>query len=44
MNALVVLSSLEAVLIWVRSLWFLLAFKATGPLVRMVMQIAADMR
>lgn len=28
----------------VRALWFMLAFQVTGPLVRMVMQIAVDMR
>ncbi|PNH11309.1 WD repeat domain-containing protein [Tetrabaena socialis] len=43
-DAVLVTTAVESLLIWVRALWFLLAFKRTGPLVRMVIQIAADVR
>jgi len=43
-QALLTVSALTSVALWVRILYFLLGFKDTGALVRMVIQIIIDMR
>jgi hypothetical protein len=43
-RSLLTVSALLSVALWVRVLYFLLGFKDTGALVRMVIQIIVDMR
>ena len=43
-TALVIISSIESVLVWSRVLYFLLAYQATGPLVRMILQVFRDIK
>lgn len=43
-SALIIITALESILLWSRVLYFLLAYQATGPLVRMILQIFRDIR